>query len=153
MKPVKVHEVKSYKDFPTDEDGTPQASYVKAVAYPSTREIFVVKGKTTEASKQHEIGHVVLRHGDGYPRNPEMYVKQELDATLYAYKKIGEPKHIRGRLRGWFNEVYARHYKIPHHQAWRIIENQLRRSNVPSEWQQDFVKADEEYNRVFRKGK
>lgn len=137
-KPIKVHQVKSFKSFPKDEDGTPQDRSVKAVAYPSKREIYVVKGKTSESDKQHEIGHVVHRDANDWPYKSEIFVRDELEASLYAYKKTGAPKHMLSRLRAIFNDLYRNHYKISAREALSTIGKELRRLPVPKSWLNDY---------------
>lgn len=54
-KPVRIRRVRSYRDFPPDSDGTSQNSSVKAMALPSKRTVYVVKGVTSESDTQHGV--------------------------------------------------------------------------------------------------
>jgi hypothetical protein len=148
-KPIRIHKVKSYKSFPKDKDGARQDSSVKAMAFPSSREVYVVKGKTPESDKQHEVGHVVHRDSDNWPYKPEVFVRSELRATLYSYKKTKAPTHILSKLRAIFNDLYSNHYGTSARESLSMIRKALRGLSVPKAWLSDYQLLRQEVIKTF----
>lgn len=148
-KPIKIHEVKSYKEIPKEVDGTYQPKSIQGLSFPSEREMYVIKGKTSESWKQHEIGHIVKGHKESHYK-PEVFVRQELVANLYAYDKTGSPKHILQHLKGIFNTL-NRDYKLSSSRALAIIRNEMGKLSIPDGWKKDYTDLEFEVRRVFAK--
>lgn len=92
--------------------------------------------KDSDFTKHHEVAHYIKRHS-GTPRKPEQYVKDELEANLYAKEKTGKGTHIKHRLVGIVNSI-ANDYDLPLCEALAVTAKQLRGKNIPVAWKRDF---------------
>ena len=133
---MKIVRVRSYKNIPHYKE---RGINSRTTGYhePRTDTIYVISGKTPQSDIEHEIYHSKKRHPDK-PRNPVNYVKHELEADLYAYRRTGSPKHIKGTLRGILYAIHSELYKVNARRAISIIRSVLYNLNVPSSWRDDF---------------
>jgi len=143
MKRVIVHKVKRFPSWANANDGK-----TRAISDIKNREIWV-KPNTSQASLYHERGHIVKHHSLGMNRLPSNYINDEVEATLYSYEKIGEPKHSLLRFKGWFNDL-TNHYKLSPSRAILMIRNRLMKPDIPDTWKEDYKKLEREYRRVYR---
>ena len=136
---ITTKRVRSWKESPFPE----YPASVKAFAHLPARTIYARKD-TSKSDIEHERFHMAKRHPDR-PRNPAVFAGQEIDATLYAYKKLGRPTHILGQLRGIFNDLNWREYKVSRTRALSIIKRKLFRTpNIPISWKSDYFKLQKE---------
>jgi len=136
-------EVESWRDIPGQQNST-----LDAMAIPSKRRIYTIKGKTTEAERMHEIGHIVKGHSDREPYKAENFVREEIEAHLYAYQRLGKPKSILLKLRAIFNDL-THNYRISPPKAKALLRRNIMQPNVPKQWKLDYYKLEKEYRKVF----
>jgi len=146
-KEPKIIWVKNWKDIP----GKYNDSSVVAHVDIKTNQIYAIEGKATEADILHEIYHTKKTTRNKYDRkreymNPAIYIREELEATKYAWDKSGKPKHILMRLRALYNDLCFRMGNIGTQNAIRIIGNELRFLHPPIEWLKDFQNLKSEAN-------
>jgi hypothetical protein len=98
--------------------------------------IYVVKGKSGEDDLQHEIYHFVKKHPD-HPRKASDYIKQELDADIYALEKTGQRVHNKPHMIAVANDV-NREYKMPMSKVLRIMSVEVKKPHIPKNWKKDF---------------
>ena len=108
------------------------------------RGITLFKGRATTLTEEHERAHIILGHHLHRKLTPERYVKGELDAHFYTYKKIGEPKSVLSDLRG---------IVITLGEFWDVSESGVvellkvgfgNKRGVPLRWKRDMSKLEEE---------
>lgn len=108
-----------------------------------------VTSKTSKHSLEHEKGHYALGHNVlNYPAQARHYVREEIDANLYAYEKTGQPKGIITRLYGIFSEV-KHNYKIPTDLIVSYIREQIIRKEIPPKWKSDFITFMRKYKKAY----
>jgi len=138
-KEPKVKWVDTWRDLPRGASNIP--------AQISNGVIYGVKGKATKADIEHEKAHVKLGHLKVKNITPARHVKEEIDATFYAYKKTGQPVHILNILRGIYNDLafreYSGKYKTPQ-EILRTIRAALKRHNIPLVWKRDYAQLVDE---------
>lgn len=128
--------VEKWQDLPDGAYNVPAHTTSKGV-------IYAVKGKATKADIEHEKGHIKLGHLKRKNITPLAHVKEEIDATYYAFKRTGKPTHIYSILSGIYNDLafreYSGKYKTPQ-EILRVIRNALNRHPIPITWKRDFAK-------------
>ena len=136
---IKRKYVKQYSDLPEYEKG------LQGYSSPKDNAIYLVKDKSPKSTEYHEEYHLIKRHPIK-PRNADEFVRQELLANLYAYKKCGQPKRILLRLWGISRELvnlYGKTYK----QTLPIIKRVVRsEKGIPTGWLKDLDIFSEEIN-------
>lgn len=138
---MKIVRVGSYKNIPRyNERGI--NSDTTGYHDPRTGTIYVIKGKTPKSDIEHEVFHSKKRHPDR-PRNPIDYVRHELEADLYAYRRTGNPKHIKRTLGGIFYVIHQELYEVDKRSALSIIRSVLYSLGVPNAWKEDYNKLHE----------
>ncbi len=129
--------VETWRDLPHE-----PASNVSAQTS-SSGVIYAVKGKATKADIEHEKGHIKLGHLKRKIITPIWHVREEIDATYYAYKKTGRPVHIFDILSGIYNDLafreYSGKYRTPQ-EILKVIRTALKRHKIPLTWKRDFAK-------------
>jgi len=141
MRKGKVKWVDKYQDIP---EGMEPTRDDLALVDTETGRIYAIKGKTRIEDLEHEFGHVALGHSNKNPRNPNQYIREELEAELYAYQRVGRPKHITGYLRRLLYDLCEYEYKVSKQRGIKIIEKELFFLPVPREWEDDFYKVKKE---------
>jgi hypothetical protein len=117
---------------------------------PNTHRITAVRGKIKDWQILHEEGHSRQRFAG--TSNPSVHAYNEIKADMFAYKKIGKPRHNRGHLNFTFLELGDR-YKLSDNQALQCILDALRKAHAPREWFDDFDKLVKEVNSWSAKAK
>jgi hypothetical protein len=145
MKPIRVKQLNNWREFP-DNQGD---SKTKAMGSPKKRIVYVVKGKTTQSEKLHEIGHIVKGHSNSWNYKANNYIKEEIEANLYSYKRVGKPSHIHGLLRGLLLDLID-HYKLSNKKSMQIIGHWVALSKVKS-WKEDYTELAKEVGRYINK--
>jgi len=108
------------------------------------------KPYTRKADIVHEEGHYVLGHNlHKLPKTPQSYVREELDANLYAYKKTKHPQHIKGNLRALANDVYHYEYRETPKATIKIMDNAMSRKGMPTAWKNDWRGVKKEAKKAF----
>jgi hypothetical protein len=141
MRKGKVKWVERYQDIPKSHEATKEDLALVDV---ETGRIYAIKGKTRIEDLEHEYGHVALGHGNKNPRSPNQYVREELEAELYAYQHVGRPKHIAGYLRRLLYDICEHEYKVSRKRGIKILEKELFSLPVPEEWEEDFFRVKKE---------
>lgn len=106
----------------------------------------MIEGKTIYVSKDtprsdmlHEVGHYKLGHNIiKIPMSPSKYAFEEVEASLFAYKNTGYPRHIHMQLRGIFNDLTWREYHISKTEALQYIKNAIYKQKTPESWKDDY---------------
>jgi hypothetical protein len=146
-KPI-IHIVQR-KDFPVGTKGDKNLE-----GYQRGDHVYVLKGrKNTQAIKHHEIYHHQHHHVPR-PKNPRTFIRQELEADMYAREKTGLHNHVKGQLRGVGNQVNEI-YKTPMSRVVRMMSTELRKKDIPRTWKKDWnhiVKKDAYRGRTPPKG-
>ena len=108
--------------------------------------IYLVGRRGGDLTEAHERAHVALghwRHGD---ITPEMYVKGELDAQLYTYKRLKKPKRLITDLRGILMSLEDT-WSIPYREGLRLLSREFSsRKNIPVSWVKDLDRVRSEFN-------
>ena len=127
----KIHIVKR-ENFPAKAKG-----FKNLKGYQDEEHVYILKGtKDAEAIKHHEIYHYKKQH-PGHPKAASKYIRQELEADMYAKQKIGMRKHIKPQIIAVTNDVVA-DYKLPPSVAIKKMAQQIKRKDIPKTWKQDF---------------
>jgi bifunctional DNA-binding transcriptional regulator/antitoxin component of YhaV-PrlF toxin-antitoxin module len=111
--------------------------------------IYLVKGRATESTLQHERFHLIYNHPKK-ERDPRAWVLHEMQANVYAYKNTGQPKHLLARLRAIFNDICFNVYDVDERKALILIHSALSRTKAPDAWMSDFIKLKEEVGDIGR---
>jgi hypothetical protein len=115
--------------------------------------IYVLRGKDNDDVLYHEIYHYIKNHSV-HPKNPNVYIRQELDADLYSMEKTGKRQHIKPELRAVGNDV-SRDYQLPMSKVIRMVSSELRKKDIPRTWKKDWnhvLKKDIYKGKKFPKG-
>ncbi len=147
-KPIKVMWVGSWRDVLKKEPHSGANPSLHGYSILKERKIYGIRGVTSASDVEHEKYHIIKRHPDA-PRDARDVVAQELDATKYAYDKIGQPKHLFGQLLATFNDITMNYYEVPPKKALITMKRELWRVNPPSTWKQDYYKLEKEYRKVY----
>lgn len=147
MNKPKVIWVDSWQDIPCK---NPDAT-LQGWSDPKTGKIYAIRGVTSKADVEHEKYHAFKKHPE-WPRDYKAFVLQEIEATKYAYDKIGQPAHIKEKLRAIFNDT-MRKYNVRPTQVITAIENALDDVIAPDSWKQDFKQVVKEVHKVYGKGR
>ena len=83
------------------EEGTPK--HIEGELRGKT--IVLFKGRAKDLTEAHERAHIALGHYRHKRFSPERYVRGELDANLYTYKKMGKPRRLIMELRGLLEDL------------------------------------------------
>lgn len=120
--------------------------------YQKGRHIYIRKGGRNEDShKHHEIYHYMKNHA-GHPRSPNRYIRDELEADMYALKKTGKPKHIMPQINAIMTDVHD-DYKISGKKTIRVMSEEMRKRDVPKAWKGDFNHIVSKYLRDMYKNR
>lgn len=141
MRRGRVKWVEKYQEIP---EGMEPSGEDLALVDTATGRIYAIKGRTKIEDLEHEYGHVALGHGPRNPRSPNQYVREELEAELYAYQRVGRPKHIAGYLRRLLYDICEHEYKVSRRRGIKILEKELLALPLPDEWEEDFYKVKKE---------
>ena len=127
---IKKKYVKKFTDLPEYEAG------LKGYASLKEKTIYLVKDKSPKSTEYHEEYHLKKRHPIK-PKSAEYFVKQEILANLYEYKKCGKPKRILFRLWGMSRELVSL-YGITYKQSEPIIRRVVKSiDGIPTGWIKD----------------
>jgi hypothetical protein len=128
----------------------------KQIATPSdkgtwTKNAIIYKASNTpEKDTAHEEGHIVLGHNEYNAKTPAAYIKDELDAELYAHKKTNKSQHIKAFLRGEFMQIAEGDPQLPHlrHTTWKdaikVMDKAMERDDIPETWKEDWKEVRKE---------
>jgi len=143
----KIKWVDSWRDMPK---GKGIGCSTRGYSDPETDTIYAIKGITSQAEIEHEKYHRLKEH-EGLPKDPKIFVRQELEAHKYAYDKIKAPRNILQSLRGIFNDLGSKayDYDIDKHEAMAILKSELDRINPPKAWKNDFGKVESEFEKKY----
>jgi len=101
-------------------------------------DIYIRKdSKDIEAIKQHELYHYRHKHTGRPTRGVNAYIKNELNADLYARKITGQRQHIKPQLIAIANMVQEK-YDLNMSVVLQKMNVQLNQKKIPKEWRQDF---------------
>ncbi len=149
---VKVKWVPSWHSIPfakstLERDKSPLSS---TIGYFDNRSntIYAIKGKTPESYIEHEKYHAMEGHAD-LPKTFDRHLKDELEATKYAYDKTGNPKHILCVLRANFNDGIKYIYRVKPHEAIISIKRTLNEVDAPQAWLDDYELLFKEYKGIY----
>ena len=137
MKEPTIKWVKRWQDLPYE-----PTSGIDAVTSPGGV-IYAVKGKAAKSDIEHEKGHIKLGHLKRTNLTPAWHVKEEIDATYYAFKRTGHPTHIYSILSGIYNDLAFRKYwtkDTTPQQILKRIRDALKRHKIPITWKRDYAK-------------
>lgn len=149
MKEPKVTWVDSWRDIPCK---NPIHS-LHGWSDPKTGEIYAIRGVTSKADVEHEKYHTMKRHPDK-PRNYRDYALQEIEATKYSYDKVGQPAHIKEKLRGIINDMMPTYeYNVKLSQIIESLKDALDAVIAPKTWYQDLNAVEIEARKKCRKEK
>jgi len=110
-----------------------------------------ITSKTPSHSIEHEKGHYALGHDiSGYPTQARTYIKEEIEANLYAYKRTGQPKGLYQRLLGIFVEVRD-NYNVKPEYILDYMKEYLKKYDVPDQWKKDYLKVVIAYRKTKKK--
>ncbi len=143
MTQPKVKWVDSWRDVPCDDANSTLAGYCN----PKTGEIYAIRGRTSEASIEHEKYHVKKNHPE-HPKDYRDFAVQEIEATKYAYDKIRKPSHIKEKLRAIINDI-MKTYKPTPNQCLSSVETALDKVDAPKTWIDDFKSVVKEANKTW----
>ncbi len=132
----KIKWVDSYRDIPDYKERGLDSS-LKGYHNPQTDTVYLIRGKASKATQEHEIAHSIKRDPDR-PRSPRTFVMNEIRAYLISYKKIRQPIHIKGILRGIYWEL-RNVYKLSSSKAVSAINSTMRNKTIPISWKKDWV--------------
>ena len=108
--------------------------------------IFLVKGKASALTKAHEKAHIALGHYKHKNITPEMYVKGELDAQLYTYKRLKKPRRLILDLRGMLVNLKDS-WDVSYKTGLKLLSKEFNsRDNIPVRWSKDLDKVRGEVN-------
>jgi len=124
-----------------------RSSFERKHGIPEQR-VVVTRPTSTKVDIEHEKGHIALKHKNIKPKNPVMYVREEIAADYYAYRNMGKPRHMIGQLRALYNDL-LRGYKVrPTSKIMTIIGRELKAlPSLPEGWGKDYAKLVIEYKR------
>jgi hypothetical protein len=141
MKPIKVKWYKKWQDVPIDSGGQPFKAAVK------DRTIYAIKGETTDWALEHEKAHIIKNHPT-FPYTAKEWILQELEASKYAYKKLGKPIHLKFSL-GGILRVCRKNYRLTYKQTLPYIHMALVKVNAPKTWFDDYNSLVQEIKRKY----
>lgn len=142
MDRMKIIWVKSASELPEPEKG------VNAQIMVSTKTIYAVEGKVTQAQLLHEEYHILAGHSAN-PITPDEFVDDEIKAHLYAYRFLKQPVRIIKNLRGMFVSLLDRYNTTPA-VAIIVIRKVMQSNNIPKSWQKDFIELENEYKEMYK---
>lgn len=131
---IKVYIVKDKKDLPRN-----YGKVYEAVSDTNKREIYITRN-ATNGTLEHEKYHIIKKHPNN-PRSSSDYLKQEIDAELYAYKNTGYPKRIKSRLIGWANDIMWRRYRNSTGNTIKVFNSVINKNRIPKQWLDDWVEV------------
>ena len=134
----KIKWVDSFRDIPRYREKGLDSS-VKGYHNPRTDIVYLIRGKASRATQEHEIYHSIRRDPDK-PRTPLNFVIHEIRAYLFSYKKIKQPTHIKGVLRGIYWSLREM-YGLSGSQAVKTINVVMRNKTIPATWKRDWVEV------------
>jgi hypothetical protein len=107
--------------------------------------VYVAKGSPKWLAA-HEEGHYVLGHNTTgkIPNDVRKFVKNEVDAHVYAYNKLGQPKDIKGRLRGLHSQITGEDYNSGWDNGIKHIDKAINRKSVPQSWKKEWGEVKKE---------
>ena len=108
------------------------------------RTIVLFKGRVGSLTEEHERAHIILGHHGCGRISPQKYVRDEIEAFLYTYRKLGKPRRLISDLRGIIvslDEVW----NIPFEEGINFVAGEFRRRRkVPLGWKRDLARIKEE---------
>ncbi len=129
---IEVIWVDSQKDLPGDYHGA-----YEAVSDTDKKTIYIIKD-ASKGTLEHEKYHILQKHPNK-PKKPVDYLRQELEAELYAYNKIGYPRQIKGRLVGWANDILWRRYDNSSEDTIETFNSVINDLALPDRWISDWT--------------
>lgn len=135
-KPI-IHVVKR-KNLPKRVLNIPNAS-----GFHRGKDIWLVKEESDIEDKEHEKYHFRKRHPDK-PKNPKVYMRNELLANKYTQEKVHLPKSIDYKIVPIVKDISDR-YKIPVSKSLRIMKSEVKKKDIPVKFKRDYNKAVKKY--------
>lgn len=134
----KIVWVNSYKDIYRLVPTTAQLdASLTGYYYEPTNTIYLIRGKSREFDKHHEIYHSIHHHSE-HPKSPAEFINREIGANVYSYNKVKQPRQILGKLRGFYNDLRWGEYKVGRRQALSFIKQALVKAKAPKTWMDDY---------------
>ena len=134
---IRIKKVSGYKD-------------ARTTCHISSRGVISVTPKTTKGEIAHEEGHYVLGHNlKGNPKTPSVYARQEIDASVYAYNKVGQPKRMKPKIRAIYNDLTHYEYKESPKKAKSEMDKIMNRREVPTSFKKDWDGIKREIKKAF----
>ena len=117
-----------------------------AIDFFSNPREMVLYGKPSGTSMSHELSHLRLGHMDvpeNFEDTPELYADEEIDAWVDTYRRLGRPKHLTRRLRGYVKQL-VQGFGISSSMAIALLDRRLSEEDVPRIWLNDWKKVKKE---------
>lgn len=147
----KIVWVRSAKDIP-DKQGQSE-EYVESTKGhydPETNTIYGIEEVTTPFEIEHEKYHAMKGHSE-IPDDPRQFVREELEASKYAFDKVGEQEDFLGTLRAILNDLTTYTYDLEPQEALQIFKEEFLKVDPPISWREDFVKLEKEFGEAYEK--
>jgi len=108
--------------------------------------ITLVRGRADDLTEEHERAHIALGHHRHKNLTPEKYVRGELEAQLYTYRKLGKPKRLVLDLRGIVMSL-EEDWGVSPRDGIRLLKQEFgkHKGEVPTAWKRDLTKLSKEY--------
>ena len=133
---IRIKKVKGYKDK-------------RANAQITQAGIIEVCPKTTRGQIAHEEGHYVLGHNlKRIPKTPSIYARQEIDASVYAFKKTGQPKRMKSTMRAIYNDLTHYEYNESSKKAESTMDKIIKRKGTPAHFKKEWESVRKEIKKV-----
>ena len=106
--------------------------------------IVLFKGRASDLTKAHERAHIILGHHKYKKITPEVYVRGEVDANLYTYRRIGRPRRLITELRGILWDLKDT-WGVPLEDGLKIFSGEFgKRKDIPVGWRRDLERLSSE---------
>ncbi len=108
------------------------------------KSIILFKGRADSLTEEHERAHIILRHHGSKKISAQRYIRDEIEAFLYTYKRMKKPRRLITDLRGIIvslDEVWEISYK----DGVELVTREFRRvKGIPLVWKSDLsrIKAE-----------
>ena len=140
--------INSYKDIPKDiRKKYHIGSNDNLVGLANEEVVYAIRGRATEATVLHEMFHIIKKHPIK-ERDPKNFVLHELQAHMYGYSQIKQPKHLMGELRANYNDLCFNVYKCSSKFALTAVHDSLVKVKAPSTWMSDYKRLVKEVEKV-----
>ncbi len=113
-------------------------------------DIIYKKANVNKAILAHEEAHIVYGNHEYNALDPKQWMREEIQADLYAYNKTGElhneVNHFRGLYYGMTqgNKDMSHTKTTTHYDAVKAIDEVVKGEGIPSQWKKDWEKVKDE---------